>query len=367
MSCVDRKIKVAHLISSLQIGGAENQVALLLAHLDASRYEPHLITFKEFSGGFREMLPEHAKIHCIRYRQRNAPLSLYRLYRILKQQRIDILHCHMYHAGVKGALVGRLASVPATIVSEHGKNTWKKPIHHWIERQLVSRWTACRVAVSEDIRQIRIQEDGVPAESVKIIPNSVNTDVPVADNAGTVRKLGALGRLVDAKDYPVLLYAVKLIRDKGLDLSLQIAGEGEERSRLERLITELDLEESAVLVGVQNAGAFLLEIDLFVMSSKREGVPVALLEAMAHGLPIVATRAGGIPEVLEHGREGVLCDPGDPEGLAEQIINMISDEKVRILMGLNARNKVIKHFGIQSVMSQWSDLYDGLMCGRSVE
>jgi len=361
MTGADKKVNVAHLIASLQIGGAENQVALLLSHLDSSRFQPHLITFKEVSGGFLKMLPEYVKVHCIQYRRRNAPISLYRLYKILKEQRIDILHCHMYHAGVRGSIVGWLASVSATLVSEHGKNTWKKPIHHLIEKQIVSRLTACRVAVSEDIRQIRIKEDGVPSNSVRIISNSVDTDVPVKDNKGIPRVAVALGRLIEAKDYPVLLHAVKLLHDRGYDISLRIAGEGDQRPKLERLISELGLEKQAMLVGNQNANKFLSEIDLFVMSSMREGVPVALLEAMAHGLPIVATQAGGIPEVIEHGHDGLLCPISDPKCLADKIIAMINSDNMRTEMGGSARNKVVRDFGIESVVHQWETLYESLL------
>lgn len=360
-----KKIKVAHLIASLQIGGAENQVALLLANLDLSRFEPHLITFKEIDGGFQNMLPDNVKRHCIQYRQRNAPVSLYRLYRILKEQEIDVLHCHMYHAGVKGAIMARLASVPVTLTSEHGKNTWKKWIHHQIERNIVSRLTACRVAVSEDIRQIRIQQDGVPADSVKIIPNAVDTDVHISNNTNAPRKLGAVGRLVDAKDYGVLLQAVKLLQDNGNDVTLRIAGEGDQRPKLEQLISKLELEKHAVLVGNQNVQNFLSEIDLFVMSSKREGVPVALLEAMAHGLPIVATQAGGIPEVITHEHDGLLCPISNSACLAENITVMINSENIRTELGNNARNKVVQSFGIESVIRQWEKLYESLLYGSS--
>ena len=103
------------------------------------------------------------------------------------------------------------------------------------------------------------------------------------------------------------------------------------------------------------------------MSSKREGVPVALLEAMAHGLPIVATQAGGIPEIIEHEQDGLLCRINDPTCLAEQIAAMINNENMRVKLGNSARKKVVREFGVERVVRRWEVLYENLLKGGGIQ
>jgi len=360
-----RKINVAHFIGSLQIGGAENQVVLLVNALDPSSFERHVIVMREEGGdGFRSALSGEIGYCNIGYRTRNAPAAMYRLYRYLVQHRIDVLHCHMYHAVVKGALAGSLAAVSVIVTSEHGKNPWKKWHHHAAEKYLVNRLVDKRVAVSEDIRQIRMRQDGVRPDAIMVLPNCVDSDVSIKDNRPKPHVIGTLGRLVDAKDFPNLVHAFRLLRQQGRDVQLIIAGEGGERPGLERLVSELSLGGVVSLPGVQPAQEFLSSIDIFVMSSRREGVPVALLEAMAHGLPIAATAVGGIPETLQDGVEGHLCVAGDPAALAANIARLIDDEKLRVAMGKGAREKVTSCYGAASVVDRWAQLYTDLFSAK---
>ena len=192
-----KRLNVAHLIGLLQIGGAENQVTMLVNALDPQRFDRHIITFAEAERSFRSMLAREVKYFCIGYRRRNAPISLYRLYRYLKDHRIDVLHCHMYHAADKGAVIGRLAGIPVILVSEHGQPTWQRWWHRTVERKIISRLVTVRVAVSEDIRRLRIERDGIPAESILVTRNAVDTTVSPADNVNVPKKLGSLGRMVD--------------------------------------------------------------------------------------------------------------------------------------------------------------------------
>ena len=356
-------IRVAQLIGSLQVGGAERQVMQLAANLDRKRFESHLITFTESMQGFRDGLPSEVHYYCLNYRRRTAVLGWWKLYNYLRCNRIDILHCHMYHAALPGSILGRFAGVPVIITTEHGKNSWKKWWHHLMERRVVTPLVMHRVAVSEDIRLLRMEQEAVPASKISVIGNAVDTNVPLARKTLPPRVLGALGRLVDAKDYPVLLHATRCLLDEGRDLRLDIAGEGECRSELEKLINDLMLTGRVRLRGVQPAAEFLQSIDMFVMSSKREGIPVALLEAMARGMSIVATRVGGIPEVLRDGMDGLLCGSGQPEQLAETISRMIDDQSLRVSTAASARQRAISLFGIESYMGRWEKLYM-MLCNR---
>ncbi|HEY9202183.1 MAG TPA: glycosyltransferase [Gammaproteobacteria bacterium] len=356
-------MNIAHFIGSLHVGGAENQVALLANGFSGKGYECHVIVMHSAAGYDKDLTPA-VNLYNLDYRTRYAPLGLYRLYKYLKTNRIEILHCHMYHAIVKAAIIARIAGVRVVVTSEHGKNPWKKWYHHLAEKYLVNPFVNKRVAVSEDIRQIRIHNDGVKPSNIIVMPNSVNTNVKLSDNAHEIVNIGTLGRLVDAKDFPVLIKAVKILVEEKYKISLTIAGEGDQRSVLEGLIDRTGMGDYIKLPGIQPATEFLESIDMFVMSSKREGVPVSLLEAMAHGLPIVTTNVGGIPEVVSDGKEALLCEPGDPALLARVMRRIIDNKSLRIELGNAARTKVVEHYSESSVAEQWEGLYRDLLVGN---
>lgn len=357
-------IRLAHLIGALQIGGAENQVVQVASRMPPERIEVHVVAFSERNSGFKNDLQKHVRYWCMRYRKRFAPLGWWRLYRYLRTNKIDVLQCHMYHAALPGAIIGRMAGVKVILTTEHGKNTWKKRRHHLIERLIINPLVDYRVAVSEDIRQRRIALDGVSESKIGVIDNAVDTDVQQADPWAPISVIGSLGRLVDAKDFPNLIRAVKMLKARGVGLRVVIAGEGEEREALERLIRALDLGDCVDLPGMRPAADFFRSIQLFVMSSCWEGVPVSLLEAMARGLPIVATRAGGIPEVIRDGVDGLLCPIEDPEALARAIATMIENEDLRHDCAVSARRRVVERYGVDQAASRWERLYGDLLARR---
>ncbi|MCK5359948.1 MAG: glycosyltransferase [Gammaproteobacteria bacterium] len=354
-----KKLNIAHFIGSLHIGGAENQVALLVNSLAEKGHKCHVIVMHE-AEGYKGVLNDDVGYFNIDFRTRYAPAALLRLYKYLKENKIDVLHCHMYHAVNKGAVIGRLAKVPVIVTSEHGKNSWKNFYHHFIEKYIVDKNVDKRIAVSDDIRKIRIEDDGVNPDKIIVMPNSVNTDVPVADNSKQPVVLGTLGRLVDAKDFENLIRAINVLITAGRVIKLIIAGEGEERQKLESLIIELELSDVIEMPGIQPAASFLSSIDIFVMSSKREGVPVSLLEAMAYGLPIATTSVGGIPEVIQNEREGLLCESNNPQVLADIIARLLDDADLRQRLGGSANDKVIKYYSKGRVVDMWLDLYSSL-------
>lgn len=365
----DNKMKptlnIAHFIGSLHIGGAENQVTLLVNLLSDKGLNCHVIVMSD-KEGYKDTLHANVRYYNIGYRTRHAPAALFRLYLYLVKNRIDVLHCHMYHAASKGATIGRFAKVPVIVTSEHGKNTWKKWYHHLIERYLVSAIVDKRIAVSDDIRDIRIKKDGVNENQIAVIPNSVNTKVQLTKQKLCPRVLGSLGRLVDAKNFENLIRAVKKLIEEGNDIELIIAGEGEKRKNLEALIDSLELSSVIKMPGVQVANEFLSSIDIFVMSSKREGVPVALLEAMAHGLPIATTAVGGIPEVIRDNVEGLLSDACDSQALANNITRLLSDFDLRKRLGTSSRKRAVELYSLEKVLNNWLELYISLYYEKRV-
>ena len=219
-----------------------------------------------------------------------------------------------------------------------------------------------RVCVSQDILRVRRDIDGVPANKLICIPNGTEMCTPVVSQPAGCYTFGTVGRLVEAKDYPTLIRAIGLLRDKGYDVELYIVGDGPERNRLEAEISALRLASIIHIVGFQDdIHSWLRRFNTFVLSSLREGQPMALLEAMALGLPIVATKVGGIPDTIAAGSEGLLVAPGDPVLLAEAMEALVLDEGRRTALGRSAHARCRADFSIQSVGDRYQELYQSIL------
>lgn len=360
-----KKINVAHLIGSLGGGGAEQQVVQLVNHLDPTIFNRNVIVFWDKTDGFKDRLDQNVRYYSLQYRRRFFPVGILKLISFLKKHRIDILHSHMYDPNKVGALIGKMANIPVIVTSEHGRNPWKKWRHHIIEKHLINRSVDIRVAVSDDIRQRRIKYDGVKPDNIIIISNGV-TSPDYSKNTSPVPKvIGSMGRLVKAKDYPSLFKSVKLVNEKGYNLKLKIAGRGPLEDILLNLIHNLDMADVIELVGFQKPEEFLKTIDIFAMASIWEGLPVALLEAMSYGLPIVATGVGGILEVIDEGSDGLLSNPQQPVAMAHNIVQLIENKKLRRKLGINARKKIFRFYDIEKIADRFAKLYFQLLNTKS--
>jgi glycosyltransferase involved in cell wall biosynthesis len=312
--------------------------------------------------GFKNDLKKNIKYYSVQYRRRTMPLGIFKLIKYFKENEIEIIHSHMYDPNKIATVAGNLANVPCIVTSEHGRNLWKKKRHHFVEKHLIDRFVKLRVAVSKDIKNLRIKNDKLNPNKIITIPNGVSIPDTISNKKKIPRVIGAMGRLDDAKDYFSLIDTMKIVRDAGSDLKLMIAGEGYLKAKLAKYINKLGLNKSVKLVGFQKSDLFLRKIDIFAMSSEREGMPVALLEAMSFGLPVVATNVGGIKEVVENNIDGLLSESKNPKAMAENIIRMVEDGNLRDRLGLAARNKVIKQYSIKIIADLYAKLYFKLYC-----
>lgn len=353
----ERAFRVCHIIGDLRYGGAERQVVNVARHMRSAKTYVVCLGRPE-TGSLSSLLPESVECIWLGFRARYAPYHVWKLARLLRTLAIDVVHTHMFAANLYGVLAATLARVPVVVTSEHGKNPWKTRVHRWAERAVISRLAHKRICVSTDILQIRRDLDGVPESKLTYIPNGTEIDTNTISPPRGRFVFGTIGRLVPAKDYRTLIKAMGLLREKGCSVELYIVGDGPERASLESEIADLGLTSVIHLTGFQSdTQTWLGRFHTFVLSSIREGQPMALLEAMAAGLPIVATRVGGIPETIASGSEGLLVEPGDPEGLARAMETLLSDEKKRNELGTNARKRCRRDFSIQAVCDRYLRVY----------
>ena len=288
-----------------------------------------------------------------------------RLWQLLVRERIDIVHAHMLRANVPAALLARLAGVPVVISHEHGSSLYDHPVRRALNVHIVGRLSDVVLAVSEWDRANLIT-GGMSADRVRVLPNGIlplpsGADVRAELAPDDVPLVGAVGRLDPVKGYDDLIGAVRALKDRGTAVRCVIAGVGPDETRLRGLIDELGLQDDVRLLGLRDDVASLLRaFDVAVMSSHSEGSPLAIIEYMAAGLPIVATRAGGISELISDGEHALLVDPQDPAALADGLERILSDPALGARLGASAQARQVAEHDLDRTIGLLEDLYVGL-------
>lgn len=353
-----RPMVVGQMIGELPVGGAERLFVDLVNALDCPGKFVVLLRPPRSGPSMIGNLDGNTPVYHVPVRKRYLPFDLMRLAGFLRDMRCDVVHSHMFWANLYGAISASLARVPVLVTSEHGRNEWKGAWHRWAERKVISRVADRRLCVSEDILRCRRDVDGVPEKLLEVVPNG--TQIP-ASAIGTEHDdlvIGSVGRLVPAKDFPTLVRAVAILLARGYRFRTEIVGEGPERAAIEDAIDAAGVGGSVSLVGHQDrVSEWLSRWSLFVSSSVREGQPVALLEAMAHGLPCVATAVGGVPDTMRDGAEGLIVKPGDAEALAGAIASLIDDRSRRSQLATAARQRAIDDFSIDALARRCEAIY----------
>jgi len=366
-------INVLHVIDTLQLGGAENQVVTLAPALCNDRYTVHVCCLRREGVQADALRARGIHVVSLNMRLRYWPVAVYRLYRLIERLKPQIIHTHLCDAGIWGRLVGKLAGVPVIMTTEHGMTLWKKR-HHLLLERFINRFTDKMIAVSEDIRQRRIHSEGVSPEKIITIPNAVNierfsrinsreqvrTELEIETSSFVI---GTVARLVPAKRLDCLLEAAREVCEAVPQARFLIIGDGPLREKLERQALQLDLTPHYVrfLGSRPDIPELLSAVDIFVLSSEREGLPVSLLEAMATSRPIVATQVGGIPQVIQDGYNGVLVSPHDPAGLAKAILTLMEDSTLREAVAREGYRTVETRFSVDVISKQIIELYDRLL------
>jgi glycosyltransferase involved in cell wall biosynthesis len=290
----------------------------------------------------------------------------------LRRLRADVLCCHGYKPDIIGWRAARQAGVPVVAVA-HGWTgaTFKVRLNERLDR-VILRWMDRVVCVSE-AEAVKVRAAGVPSSRVLVIRNAIGRKAfaaPDPEYGERLRSLlpedcdrivGAAGRLSPEKGFDQLVEAAVPVLRAVPTAGFVLFGEGPLRSRLAEQISARGLEGRFVLAGFRtDLGRFLPHLDLAVLSSYTEGLPVFILEACAAGVPVIASAVGGVPEVVEDGVNGYLVPPGRPDLLAQGIVAALSDEDRRRAMGENGRKRVRENFTLGAQSAQYLQLFESL-------
>lgn len=360
---------VVHVIGSLRTGGAEKQLVNYLLAADKVRFRHTVLCLTDRGelAGAVEAAGVRVRVVAVRYRR--LPLDLLVIARWLRRERVQVVHTHLHGAAQWGRLAGLLAGVPVLVTTEHGKEHWKGRLRVATDRWL-SRRTWRHIAVSRDVMNIRLGRERVDPGRMVLVPNGV--PIPDLQEAAAARAgcraalgiapgrpvVGSVGRVVEAKAYPDLLAAVDLLRRDVPDVCWLQVGDGPLRDSLAAAVRARGLEGHVLMAGRRDdVGDLLAAMDVWVMSSIREGLPVSLLEAMAAARPIVATRVGGIPDAVEDGVSALLVPPEDPGAMAAALGRVLADAALAGRLAAAARDRAVADYGIGTVARRIEDIY----------
>jgi glycosyltransferase involved in cell wall biosynthesis len=365
--------RVFLLITLAEIGGAQSYVASLLPAIT-----PHfdIVVGAHGNGPLRDAAAAPG-VRFVPLRHVRRPVNPWRdliglleLVRVLRRERPDIVHANSSKAGVLGRLAARLAGVPIRIFTVHG---WAFAAHSGLSARLY-RWadravrplTSVTICVSERERAAGIAAGTCDPERTVVIPNAVDVAAaPRATPDHEKARIVAVGRLKAPKDFLTLVRALRVL-PRGT-FEAVIAGDGPDRHRLEREIDALGIGESVRLLGERSDVLRLLaEGDVFVLSSRSEGLPMSVLEAMAAGLPVVASRVGGVPELLGDGVEGLLVRPGEVGELAAALADLIAEPALRRRLGDAARARAEAYFDLEPFRRAHVELYSRELARRGL-
>jgi glycosyltransferase involved in cell wall biosynthesis len=365
-----RKLRVVTLVDRPTVtGGAERLAVQVAARLDGDRFESILCASRRTEEPLLDRELEEAGVEVLAL-GRGSKLDL-RAWRPLVRRlpEVDVVHAHMFGSNVWGTALGRLKRVPVVVAHEHTWSFQGRPLRRFLDRELVGRFADAFVAVAEEDRRKMIEVEGVDADKIRLIPNGIPDPEP-GDGEAVRRELGipkdapvigVVCELRAQKALEVLFAAAASLRQEFPELRVLVAGDGPERGRLEEEVRRLDLGGTVLLLGIRRDVPALLDaLDVAVLSSDYEGSPLSVMEYMAAGKPVVSTRVGGVPDLVEDGVHGLLVEPRDPAALAAAIGRLLRDPAEARRLGEQGRERQRRELSLDAMVRRVEQLYEEL-------
>lgn len=360
-----RRRRVCHLSLGLSTGGLERLLVDMARFHDREAWEQSFVALHDVGGPGEEIRTAGCQVTGLKLQGASRWKAIRRLARLFRDEGIDVVHTHNAYPHLVGTLAARWAGVPVVVHTRHGQRFG----HGWKSRwsfRLAALGVDRIVAVSDDAARLCVAEDGVPARKVLRIWNGIDCDKFAFHGCALKPVAISVARLSREKDFPTLLRATQIVRNEIPEFRLRIVGGGAELPRLMALREELGLTDAVELLGERRDVPELLKTaGFFVSSSLTEGVSLTLLEAMAVGLPILATNVGGNPEVVEAGVTGELVEAGDPKPIAAGILRMLAQRGIWPVMSEAARQRVERLFDIRQMVASYEALYDDCLRRRT--
>ena len=390
MTASQERIRVCHVITRLIVGGAQRNTVFSCALVDRERFDSLLITGSE-TGPEGDLFEEAEGLEVPIVRlptlvRKVSPArdarALFSLRRLLRAHHPDIVHTHSSKAGALGRVAARLERMPSVVHtvhgwSFHGEMAGPARAAYVRAERAAARWTDRLVVVTTNDRVKGLAAGIGRPEQYTVIRSGIPLDPflhPAADRAGARRALGladdapvvgTVGRLSTQKDPETFVQVERQVLDEVPDARFVIVGDGPLRDATERLATRLGLGDRLHLLGIRpDVPEILRAFDVFVLTSRWEGLPRVVLEAMASGLPVVASSVDGTAEVVRDGVNGLLVGAGDVGGFAAATVKLLQHPELRDRLADDGRTAVVREFGLDTMIRRLEELYIDLVQAR---
>jgi sugar transferase (PEP-CTERM/EpsH1 system associated) len=375
---------IAHVIYRLDVGGLENGLVNLINRIPAERFRHVIVSLTDYSAFRQRIQRGDVPVFALNKPPGNSPVTHFKLWRLLTQLRPDIVHTRNL-AALEGTLPAALAGVPVRIHGEHGRDVEDldgSNTRRQIVRRLFKPFVHRYIAVSRDLGFYLQKKVGVPPARIAQIYNGVDSErfhpagerreeVPCAGFAGPENfVIGTVVRMQDVKDPVTLARAfvrlLHMVPNGTRRMRLVMIGDGPLRERVRVLLANAGVEQCAWLPGERNDVARIMRsFDLFVLPSLAEGISNTILEAMASGLPVLATDVGGNPELIEPGVTGTLVPRNDAESMASAMRAYVESAELCRRQGSEARRTVERRFGMEAMVNAYMAVYDQLLATKT--
>jgi len=369
-------MRILHVIPTMDVGGAQRQLLYVLSGLPRDRFRSEVAILYEAGAWARELDRLGIVWGAVRAKHVKDARAVWRVSRLIKRRRFDVVFTWMFDANTMGRAAAFLAGQRRVIASVRNLETWKRPRHIAVDR-LLARWTWCIVANSHASMRYAARQARIPASRFRVIHNGIDTARFARDRHPS--RCRSARRTVRAEFHvparaPLLIMVARLHPQKGLarlfaamrdilherpEARLLLVGDGPLRVSLRKQVEDFGMAERVLFAGGrEDVPSLLWAADVFVLPSLREGMPNAVLEAMAAGLPVVATRVGGTPECVADGESGLLVPPDDSHALAHAVLRLLGSARMRARLGAAARERVCAHFGTERLVQRMTALLD---------
>lgn len=378
---------VLYVVDGLGLSGKTRTLTYLASHLDPARFRGVVCALSdETSVLIDQLTAAGVPFHVVRSREGLDPRMPFRLARLIRSTRTAIVHCYNPRPMLYGGAAARLAGIRATIGSLSAfaclvpdqsyaflpqalSTSSRRNVYR---NRIATRFMRFVVTVSPSLGTRFREYNTLPAEKFRVVPYGVDLRAVgqvTPEDAATVRTrmgfaagdvvIGSVGRLVEQKDYPSQLQAFALAAASVPRMRMVLAGEGPLAPALRCRVRELGIEDRVAFLGhCDDVPRLLRSLDIFVIASKFEPFGVAVLEAKAAGLPVIATRVNEIPEIVNDGTSGLLAPPEDPVTMARLLVRLATEPSLRARLGEQAQREAQAHHGYDAIVSAYESLYD---------
>ncbi len=369
-----RRLRVLTLIDNPDItGGGERMAVTIALRLDPERFERILCATREVAAPSFGAELEEAGVRVLSLKRRSkwALWAWSPLIALLHREQVDVLHAHKFGSNLWGTLIGRLARVPVVLAHEQSwasaRFTAAGPrFRSFVDRELIGRWSDLFFAVSRADRRRMVEVEGVDPQRICVMPNAVPARAPTGHDVRAelgIQKTAPVAvtvcQLRPEKALDLLVEAAAKLRERIPEVRVLIAGDGAEEERLREQIAAEGLEGCVLLLGTRrDVPDLLAAADVAVCCSDFEGTPLSVMEYMAAGKPVIATRVGGLPEMIEHGVHGLLVEPRDASGLATALGDLLGDPARARELGARGHDRQQLDFDLETTVRNLEELYE---------